>query len=186
MYSEQNNTHIFKSRVQNLHRPVRKMFGFKHLHAYFIPPPTRLPIRSKCNSDRDQPDRFFNLLEPSIQLLTDYLVAYNRSCCRTDFGSFLQQGDHHWRVSAADCPVQRTHSTVIHMLYQSPMIHQELDLRQKKSTKRKETLKNRIIIGQKVMPGLEDLLWTLWEELFWTFQCSSIFNSALRENHRSN
>lgn len=47
----------------------------------------------------------------------------------TYLGSFLEQGDHHRRVSAAHRPVERTHPAVVYMLYHGPVVNQELDLR---------------------------------------------------------
>lgn len=47
----------------------------------------------------------------------------------TYLGSFLEQGDHHRRVSAAHRPVQGTHPAVVYVLYHGPVVNQELDLR---------------------------------------------------------
>lgn len=46
----------------------------------------------------------------------------------TYLGSFLEQGDHHRRVSAAHRPVERTHPAVVYVLYHGPVVDQELDL----------------------------------------------------------
>lgn len=53
----------------------------------------------------------------------------------TYLGSFLEQGDHHRRVSAAHRPVEGTHPAVVYMLYHGPMVHQELDLKRQKKIK---------------------------------------------------
>lgn len=52
----------------------------------------------------------------------------------TNLGSFLEQGHHYRRVSTAHCSVQRTHATVVDMLYHGPMVDQELDLGKKVDT----------------------------------------------------
>lgn len=46
----------------------------------------------------------------------------------TYLGSFLQKSDDDRSVPAPHCPIQRAHSTVVHMLNHGPVIHQELDL----------------------------------------------------------
>lgn len=46
----------------------------------------------------------------------------------TYLGSFLEQGDHHRRVSAAHRPVERTHPAVVYVLYHGSVVHQELNL----------------------------------------------------------
>lgn len=46
----------------------------------------------------------------------------------TYLGSFLEQGDHHRRVSAAHRPVEGTHPAVVYVLYHGPVVDQELDL----------------------------------------------------------
>lgn len=49
----------------------------------------------------------------------------------TYLGSFLEQSDHHRRVSAAHRSVERSHPAVVYMLYHGTVVDQELDLKDK-------------------------------------------------------
>lgn len=61
----------------------------------------------------------------------------------TYLGSFLEQGDHHRRVSAAHRPVERTHPAVVYVLYHGPVIDQELDLKRQRREVRTAFLKEK-------------------------------------------
>lgn len=92
-------------------------------------------------------------LEEVLRELNGSKAPSRRPPALTYLGSFLEQGDHHRRVSAAHRPVQGTHPAVVYVLYHGPLVNQELDLR-----------RDRCVLRMDAEPFKEGLILCLWSK----------------------